>query len=371
MEMEFNPKVSADESRVRVLIEKKTVLNLIDAYCVAVKHYLRGEEGMLFIHKGLHDVRFYVITGIGYRDLYHAARYLPPYDFPAGMPSQADLSGSLISPTSSSFRQQQVIQRRSADAARRGSLTGGGNQRDLPLPATTPGEVGTNAEKIEFLEPPKLQRPSSSDSKSVHSTSSKASVVDFDDLLPARIPPRYSLLDLFPFSLLVRFLVRRGRLISGKKATLLRAKLRHQSASHNLPLQISLYLVRFHYGADFPLSSMILSRARTLPRFKNANPSTLLQSVCALSNFKGNEINGSPRCPAGMLNALNSLIEALTGLERILTTPIPYSYVLEYAQICQILTAALRYSVHLWTVTVIYCFFLVCQPELTPTRFVY
>ena len=72
-----------------------------------------------------------------------------------------------------------------------------------------------------------------------------------------------------------------------------------------------------------------------------------------------------------MLNALNSLVEALTGLERILTTPIPYSYVLEYAQICQILTTALRYSVHLWTVTVIYCFFLVCQPELTLTRFVY
>jgi len=299
MELEFDPKVSADESRVRVLIEKKTVLNLIDAYCVAVKHYLRGEEG------------------IGYKDLYHAARYLPPYDFPAGMPSQADLSGSLTSPTSSSFRQQQVVQRRSADAARRGSVTGGGNQRDLPLPATTPGEVGTNVEKIEFLEPPKLQRPSSSDSKSVHSTSSKASVVDFDDLLPARIPPQYSFLDLFPFSLLVRFLVRRGRVISGKKATLLRAKLRHQSASHNLPLQISLYL-----------SSYIAA----LQRRKSVDATTI----------------------TGMLNALNSLIEALTGLERILTTPIPYSY-----------------SVHLWTVTVIYCFFLVCPPELTPTRFVY
>jgi hypothetical protein len=37
--------MSEKERKARVLVEKKTVLNLIDAFGVAVKHYLRGEEG--------------------------------------------------------------------------------------------------------------------------------------------------------------------------------------------------------------------------------------------------------------------------------------------------------------------------------------
>ena len=49
-----------------------------------------------------------------------------------------------------------------------------------------------------------------------------------------------------------------------------------------------------------------------------------------------------PRFLAGLLNALSSLVEALTGLERILTTPIPYSCVPKYAQIGRILTATLK-----------------------------
>lgn len=45
---------------------------------------------------------------------------------------------------------------------------------------------------------------------------------------------------------------------------------------------------------------------------------------------------------AGLLNTLCSLVEALTGLERILTTPIPYSCVPPYAQIGQILIATFK-----------------------------
>jgi predicted membrane chloride channel (bestrophin family) len=44
-------------------------------------------------------------------------------------------------------------------------------------------------------------------------------------------------------------------------------------------------------------------------------------------------------CPlAALLNSLLSLTDSLTGLERILTTPIPFSY-----------------SIHLWAVTAFYC----------------
>ena len=47
--MEMGSKMSEDEVKARVLVEKKTVLNLIDAFSVSIKHYLRGEEGTLSI----------------------------------------------------------------------------------------------------------------------------------------------------------------------------------------------------------------------------------------------------------------------------------------------------------------------------------
>lgn len=286
--MDLGPDVSPGEENIRVLLEKKTVLNLVDAFCVSVKHYLRGEEG------------------IGYEDLYHAIRYLPPYDFPAGMPSKADVSSGLGSPTSTTFPQQQgLVQRFSSDAHGRESESGGNGQEDLPLPATTPGEAGTKSDKVEFIEAPKKPRPSTCDA------SVRKSLVDADELLPAHMPPRYSYLDLFPFSLMLKPLIRRGKQVKGKKATRLRAKLSHAAVSHNLPLEISLYLSSY---------------------------------IAALQNRKAIDAATT----SGLLNALNALVEALTGLERILTTPIPYSY-----------------SIHLWTVTIVYCFFLPFQ--LWPT----
>ena len=35
-----------EEIKVRVLFEKKTAINLLEAFAVAVKHYLRGEDGI-------------------------------------------------------------------------------------------------------------------------------------------------------------------------------------------------------------------------------------------------------------------------------------------------------------------------------------
>jgi len=77
--------------------------------------------------------------------------------------------------------------------------------------------------------------------------------------------------------------------------------MRDHIVSHNIPLEISLYL-----------SSYI----------------SALQARKAID----------PATTTALLNGLLSLTDSLTGLERILTTPIPFSY-----------------SIHLWVVTVIYC----------------
>jgi len=121
-------------------------------------------------------------------------------------------------------------------------------------------------------------------------------------LLPARNPPQFAIFDVFPFSLLVRQLTKSGKDIGGKKAARVRATMRGEHVdSHNIPLEISLYLSSY---------------------------------ISALQTRKAID----PGTNTALLNSLLSLTDSLTGLERILTTPIPFSY-----------------SIHLWVVTVIYC----------------
>jgi len=296
--MDMGPDMSEEEKRVRVLVEKKTVLNLVDAFCVAVKHYLRGE------------------SDIYYEDLYHTTKYLPTYALPAGLPSTDNLTSDLHSPKSVSFQQHQqvFVQRRTSNDRRPRSFsvsrtrappqpTVSGSAPHLPLPATTPGEVGTKIETPENRGVPRLRQTSKSDANS-------SDTLRETELLPARDPPQYSYFDLFPFSLMVKFLTKRGRKLKGKKAATLRAKLQHHS-TQNLPLEISLYISSY---------------------------------IAALQSRKAIDAATT----SNLIAALNQLVDALTGLERILTTPIPYSY-----------------SIHLWSVTVLYLFFLPFQ--LWPT----
>ena len=74
-----------------------------------------------------------------------------------------------------------------------------------------------------------------------------------------------------------------------------------------------------------------LSRAPTSQQFKNAVPCLrrlLVRTLRLLSNT-----GLSLSCAANLLNALNQLVDALTGLERILTTPIPFSYIFSYRNV--------------------------------------
>jgi ion channel-forming bestrophin family protein len=189
--------------------------------------------------------------------LYHTTKYLPTYSLPPGLPSTDNLTSDLPSPKSVSFQehQQVIVQRRISHDRRPRSFsvsrnretplrTVSGSAPHLPLPATTPGEVRTKPEKPENLGVPKPPRTSKSDT-SAHGHSSVT--LGETELLPARDPPEYSYFDLFPFSLMVKFLTKRGRKLKGKKAANLRAKLQHHS-TQNLPLEISLYIVRFPSG---------------------------------------------------------------------------------------------------------------------------
>jgi len=260
--------MSADEIKSRMIIEKKTAINLLEAYAVSIKHYLRGEDG------------------IYYQDLYHLVKFLPEYALPAGIPSEADL----MSMENSSRRNTRIP-----------SSPGNSSflyRRNYSIPPSIlPAPVTSPSKGMTFLEPAP---------HSPHSVQEKIILHRSDEgfLLPAQMPPKYHLFDLFPFSLLVKWLTKRGQEVKGKKAAKLRAKMRQNAVSHNLPLEISLYLSSF---------------------------------IAALQNRKQLDVPTANT----LIGSLNQLVEALTGLERILTTPIPFSY-----------------SIHLWVVTIVYCIFL-------------
>jgi ion channel-forming bestrophin family protein len=213
-----NPEGPADldQNKARVLIEKKTAINLLEAFAVAVKHYLRGEDG------------------IYYADLYHLVKFLPPYAFPSTIPSAVDISDPISHPLDPNNKDQTrgeaspgspKLERTISDDSILSKQQGPSSVPHLPLPITSP------TKKPSFIQPPPTLRSQAHQSASEKPRSSVGVSVE-GSLLPARMPPKYAYLDLFPFSLLVK----------GRNAGKLRAKMQ-TAETQNVPLEISLYLV--------------------------------------------------------------------------------------------------------------------------------
>ncbi|EIN06573.1 UPF0187-domain-containing protein [Punctularia strigosozonata HHB-11173 SS5] len=277
---------TADEARTRALIEKKTAINLLEAFAVAVKHYLRGEEG------------------IHYVDLYPLVKYLPGYGLPPGMPSMDKVNDEdVISSLQEKTAFDEATMTENASHLKTGlKIIISPPPSTLAVPSTI-RPSGTRSGNLSVAASPLSP-------KSFRSARVPPSVSTFASeniLLPARMPPRYALLDFFPFSLLLKPLDHQGKELRGKKAARLRAKRVGREHSQNIPLEISLYLGSY------------------------------------IATLQQRKVMETPTCNL-LLNCLTQLVDALTGLERILTTPIPFSY-----------------SAHLWSVTWIYCFFLPFQ----------
>ncbi|KAK7457089.1 hypothetical protein VKT23_010390 [Stygiomarasmius scandens] len=305
---------SADVLKARAMIEKKTVINLLEAFSVAVKHYLRGEDGIF------------------YEDLYYLVKFLPAYALPTGIPSHVDLtqpiderSEATSPPGSPSAKSIPDTTTRPRVSNSNGTFlhqrtTGAASQTpaELPVPATTPSPKKSNRFSLQLphlkWDDKEKEKASFSPVDEKKSDRPERVILHREDekfLLPSRDPPKYGLFDIFPLSLLVQMLTKRGKELKGKKAARLRAKMRNVGISHNLPLEISLYLSSY------------------------------------ISALQARKINEVPTTNT-LIAALNQLVDSLTGLERILTTPIPFSY-----------------SIHLWVVTTIYCFAL--PPQIYPT----
>lgn len=205
-------------------------------YSVALKHYLRGEEGCY------------------YEDLYPLVKFLPQYALPAGT--------DVRFPT------------RKGEKPRAPVMHSPKGENFLPLPVTSNGRTPTFT-----VLPPDEKSPS----KSRRQTTDEDSNIVY--LLPSRNPPPYHIFDMWPFYLCIRAIQRRGMELKGRKA--LRDRARNRVGADNVPLEITHYL--------------------------NSYISSLQQrGVDGLSCGQ-------------MIGALSQLLDALTGLERILSTPVPWA----------------------------------------------
>ncbi|KAJ7171113.1 Bestrophin, RFP-TM, chloride channel-domain-containing protein [Mycena filopes] len=297
----------AETMKARSIVEKKTVINLLEAFGVAVKHYLRGEDG------------------IYYQDLYYLVKFLPAYALPTGIPSNADLTNGAgmdggRSPTFSDashahgFRPSLPNQPGSFLYQR--SPPSSMSAPHLPLPVTATSPSSSSPASPAYNRDRDRRTSFAARIPGIPERKIILARPDETYLLPGSLPPKYHLFDLFPFSLLVRCLTKRGREVKGKKAARMRAKMSAGAGgggggSHNLPLEVSLYLSSY---------------------------------IAAMQHRKQTDVPTTNT----LLASLNNLVDALTGLERILTTPIPFSY-----------------SIHLWVVTTIYCLALPSQIVLT------
>lgn len=190
-----------ERRKARTLVEKKTAINLVEAFAVSVKHYLRGEEGIYYI------------------DLYHLVKFLPSYALPAGIPSNIDLTDAAQSPTGegTAIATGAGRPRRASDvrSARSGhSHTGTIQQPVLPKveEGMLPAPVTTSPRRTAFMDA--IRRPSWEKERGGGEKDEKVSTYSaMEDgfLLPARSPPRYHLLDLWPLSMVVKLLAKRGK----------------------------------------------------------------------------------------------------------------------------------------------------------------
>ncbi|CAE7094371.1 unnamed protein product [Rhizoctonia solani] len=267
---------TATEATARNIIEKRTAINLIEAFSVAVKHYLRGEEG------------------IYYEDLYHLVKFLPAYSLPAGMPNQR-----VKSRTSA-----EIVE----DSSQERGSWGGSTSTHLPTinkEGSTPiRRSGATEKDVSSPTSPGFGRGSTARRSGTTYRRTRGPHGDVD-LAPASNPPKWGAFDVWPLSLLVKVLTQKGKSVSGKKAAKERAK--QHVISHNVPLEITLYLSSY-------ISALQQRKVVDVPTINT------------------------------LLLGLNQLVDSLSGLERILTTPIPFSY-----------------GVHLWTVCLLYVFFLPFQ----------
>lgn len=190
---------------------------------MAVKHYLRGEEG------------------IEYEDLYHFVKFLPSYVFPAG----------IIPPGESTVGSEHISSRTQLNGGAHFANDDVDDFRNGVEPQSHGDDVEAQTTGRKCAFPTPLNGSGShTNYRSTLSgralrTRGKLGGTKFEHeedivLLPASMPPKFSVYNVFPISLATKLTGRNGAAAERNKG--------HQSypaiTTENVPLEIATYLVR-------------------------------------------------------------------------------------------------------------------------------
>ncbi|KAK7031298.1 hypothetical protein VNI00_013553 [Paramarasmius palmivorus] len=230
------------------IVEKKTMINLIQAFSVSVKHYLRGE------------------SGVYYQDLYPLICFLPRYT--GGSRTDADML---------------PMWHASED---------GEHPYDHSEQPAHPRSSSTMSEPIPILE----KRPGNSRANSIFSTLGRKKRHSFDPekvlptvhvhrpLKPARNPPETTIFDYFPFLRVFKMIAKlfRKRRESDESIGwrgLLRRRYKHAAlGDSNVPVEISLFLHNY--------TNYIIRMGLVQPAVASALVNTLGMMQDTLSNLE-------------------------------------------------------------------------------------
>jgi len=222
-----------ERDQAKILIEKKTVVNLLEAYAVAVKHYLRGEDG------------------IRYEDLHPLVSFLPSYySLPAIIPSAPELHRR---PTHTSTYS---CCSHDAPASPRSRT-----RAHISLPLSTIPEQTAH-----------------------RSFPTESTLCEDEPILPAEMPPKHSWQVAFPFSFF--FWVWTIMKKDAKKAIGVDAAGRDfRCNENNVPLEISLFLVR--KSPDQKKIQKLICVFEEFVRRRTASPQS-----CGCSNYQCVTVTG-------------------------------------------------------------------------------
>ncbi|BGP17132.1 hypothetical protein JCM10213_005246 [Rhodosporidiobolus nylandii] len=341
--------VVGDDEKRKGLLEKKTYINLVAAFAIALKHYVRGE------------------AGINYVDLYPLVCFLPRFRRPtldSTLDSSSAYDYSTLNTFSSYSTQSSLSFSRtlssqsyasSSDSYSSAPMLGGSGGVSSSSGMTTPQgwtskddpglkelDLADVVEKLRYGESHARNR--SGGGGGGGGGAGAWTVVGVDaatgmeytrivpplKLLPARNPPPRSIDDFIPFfdffADLLTYLTRRTAKVAdnlkarGKEPDSSESRRRRRGNRKKRPLQAQ------KQGDNVPLEiiSLLSAWVAALQRRKTADVATISQ----------------------LLAAVQSLSEALSGLEQVLLTPMPISYSLHLRHVIWLFLLLLPSQLH-------------------------
>ncbi|KAJ7848581.1 UPF0187-domain-containing protein [Mycena olivaceomarginata] len=247
---------------VQSVIEKKSMINLVQGFSVAVKHFLRGE------------------TGVYYEDLYPLICLLPRYASSAGTkPSEADM---LPLWKASEDEEHPLHTAVPPPPSRSNTLDA---RTFVASSAGSSDDVGTEKNGSWF----RSGRRTVSRANSVDPEKALATIQSHVPLKPARNPPETSIFDYFPFLRIFLVFTRCCRRKKNVRRDALGRKIKPSFTESNVPLEITIYL--------------------------NSYLAYLLRNGWL-----------QPALATGLMNNIASLQDTLSNLDRIGNTPLPFAY---------------------------------------------